>query len=94
MSTPLSLLIAEAANHATSCLHLRGRMLSHEWDCCRAAWNEVENRGLPIVDDYVEEVRLLLEPTMHAPTQDKVRLLARDLNTLCRCADWWEVSQY
>ena len=91
MAPRLSMLVAEAANHATACLSLRGRNLSHEWDAARSAWAEVETHGLPVTDDYVEEVRLLLEPGMHPPTRAEVRLVVRDLNTLVRCVEWAEM---
>lgn len=89
----LSMLVAEAANHATACLHLRGRMLSHEWDAVRTAWAAVESHGLPVTDDYVEEVRLLLEPSLRPPKQEEVRLLARNLNTIVRCVEWVEMVE-
>lgn len=89
--TTLSMLVAEAADHATACLSLRGRVLSHEWDAVRKAWADVEARGLPVTDDYVEEVRLLLEPSLRPPTRDEVRIVARDLNTLVRCVEWVEM---
>lgn len=89
--TTLSMFVAETADRATACLSLRGRMLSHSWDEVRKAWALVEARGLPVTDDKVEEVRLLLEPSLRPPTQAEVRLIVRDLNTLVRCVEWVEM---